>query len=267
MTCHDVQQHLYDFLDSALDSATGDAVQHHLETCTPCRTAFEATQSIEDQLRHTLREEPVPPTLWPRIQADLDRVVPAAIAATTQKRRRPWLWSAALAAVLVLSLGIALLKPVLMRSESLHARLLSVPVNDLHTFVVSQRPLDMASADPQQLRQWFQQKVAFPPPVLPVQVGAAYLVGGRLCYFLERRVASYMYSADGHYVSLYVMPHEGLQQPSDAVRRLRQPQATVHEVQGYTHVIWSHTGLLYSLVSDLPQGQIFAMARQMMRAS
>ena len=80
-------------------------------------------------------------------------------------------------------------------------------------------------------------------------------------------MASYMYSAHGHYVSLYVMPHEGLQQPSDAVRRLRQPQATVHEVQGYTHVIWSHTGLLYSLVSDLPHGQIFAMARQMMRAS
>ena len=47
---------------------------------------------------------------------------------------------------------------------------------------------------------------------------------------------------------------------------LDQPRATVHEVQGYTHVIWSHTDLLYSLVSDLPQEHLFEMARQMVQA-
>ena len=88
-------------------------------------------------------------------------------------------------------------------------------------------------------------------------------MGGRLCYFLERRVASYMYTAHSRYVSLYVMPQHGLPSPPDALMTLAQPRATVHAVQGYTQVIWLQTDLLYALVSDLPKEQLFEMVRQM----
>lgn len=147
---------------------------------------------------------------------------------------------------------------------ALEARLLSVPVQDLHTFVVSQRSLDVASPDPQYVRQWFQGKVDFPPPLLPTHAGTATLVGGRLCYFLDRRVASFMYTTDGHYLSLYVMPRRGLSPPQDGVARTT-PRATVHEVQGYTHIIWSHMALLYSLVSDLPTARLLEMTRRFRR--
>lgn len=163
--------------------------------------------------------------------------------------------------MLLLALSSAWLKGLMLPGGSLEACLLSVPVQDLHTFVVSQRSLDVTSPDPQHLRQWFQGKVDFSLPLLPRQAGIATLVGGRLCYFLDRRVASFMYTVDGHYLSLYVMLRQGLPFPPwDSVRRAGH-EARTCAVQGYTQIIWSHTDLLYSLVSDLPQATLLELAR------
>jgi anti-sigma factor RsiW len=162
--------------------------------------------------------------------------------------------------------SIALLKGLLLPGGALEAHLLAVPVQDLHTFVVSQRSLDMASPDPQHLRQWFHGKVDFSPPLVPRQVGVATLVGGRLCYFLDRRVASFMYSVDGHHLSLYVMPSHGLPSPSRDSGRHAGHTARTYAVQGYTQIIWSHTDLLYSLVSDLPPAALLELARGLAEA-
>lgn len=141
-----------------------------------------------------------------------------------------------------------------------------MPVDDLQTFVVSQRALDVAETVPTSLRQWFQTKVSFSPPVLPGQVEKAKLVGGRLCHFFNRRVASFMYRTDGRYVSVFVMPREGLTLPVGEEIDLHRARATVHEVQGYTHVIWVQTDLLYSFVSDLPQDRIMSLAKAIAQA-
>jgi anti-sigma factor RsiW len=160
---------------------------------------------------------------------------------------------------------MAFLKPWLL-PDTLEARVLSVPVQDLHTFVVSRRDLDVASTVTEQVRHWFQGKVDFAPPQLPADVGNAHLVGGRLCHFLNRRVAAFMYIANEHYLSLYVMPRHGLPLPAGTVTVLTQPPAGVHTVQGYTHILWWQADLLYSLVSDLPPPQLVDMARAVAQA-
>ena len=265
MTCHDVQHQLSLFLDGMLDDTEYDAVQQHLDTCAPCRTTLDASQRVEHRLRATLRSEAVPDSLWPRILADVSPAASTGSAKTQRRSATRWAWSTVAAAVIVLALGVALLKPWLL-PDTLEARVLSVPVQDLHTFVVSQRNLDVASTIPEQVRHWFQEKVDFAPPHLPEQIGKAHLVGGRLCHFLDRRVAAFMYSADEHYLSLYVMPRHGLPLPAGAVTVLERPPAGVHAVQGYTHILWSQADLLYSLVSDLPQPQLVDMARAVAQA-
>ncbi len=264
MICQDIQQQLYPFLDGELDDALRDAFRHHLDGCPSCRTLAEEIGQFENQLRTTLPDEPVPSGIWARIQADLEPGVATGAAVEKTSRVTAWKWAAAVAAVLVLAFGMTRVKP-LFAPESLQARLLSVPVDDLHTFMASRRALDVASTAPQHVRQWFQEKVDFPPPELPVRVGTAHLVGGRLCHFLDRRVASYMYDADGHYLSLYVMPRQGLSPPAGADVALESLRATLHEVHGYTHIIWSRMDLLYSLVSDLPREQLVDMARAVVR--
>ena len=262
MTCYEVQQRLPIFLDGALDEADGTAMQAHLASCHRCRAEAEAMRSLESQLRTLFRAEPVPPLLWPRICASLAHHESTE---ATVVRKRAFLarfgWMAA--AVFLLVIGVALFRTVLWSPARLEARLLSVPVQDLHTFVISQRPLDITSTDPQHLRRWFQERVDFAPPLLPVQAGRARLTGGRLCYFLERRVAAFMYTADGRYLALYVMPRRGLPRPRGGTVLAAQ-RATVHEVQGYTHLLWSYSDLLYSLVSDLPRTQLLALAQALM---
>jgi anti-sigma factor RsiW len=266
MTCHDVLQQLSAYLDGTLDAVSTAALQHHLATCQHCRTELERVWSLEERLRLTFRTEPVPATLWPRIRAGLERHASPGRAVESRQRLPLRFWPMVVAAVLLLALGGALFHRAVLLPHALATRVLSVPVQDLQTFVVSQRSLDMADADPQHLRQWFQGKVDFPPPLVPTQVGSARLVGGRLCYFLDRRVASFMYTTAGRYLSLYVMPRQGLRSPSgDGVPLPRTP-ARVYEVQGYTHILWWHTDLLYSLVSDLPQAQLFELAQGLVAA-
>lgn len=271
MTCHDLQHHLFSFLDGMLEERLSEEIRHHLEACPTCNAEVEATKRLEDRLRATVRDEAVPASLWSRIQSDLDRNVATPDTTTVKRPRvRPWAWlprrrmawiqTAVAAAVIILALSLALLKPWLLPG-SLEARLLSVPVQDLHTFVVSARNLDVASTAPQQVQRWFREKVGFPPPSLPARVGTAQLVGGRLCHFLNRRVAAFMYAAEGHYLSLYVMPRRGLSLPERDRLSLDELSATLHEVQGYTHILWSRTDLIYSLVSDLPQTQLMTLAR------
>lgn len=167
--------------------------------------------------------------------------------------------------MIVLALSVALLK-LWLPPDTLEARVLSVPMQDLHTFVVSQRNLDVASTVPEQVRHWFQEKVDFAPPHLPQHVGRAHLVGGRLCHLLDRRVAVFMYTADEHYFSLYVIPRHGLPLLAGTVTVLERPPAGVHAVQGYTHILWSQADLLYSLVSELPQPRLVDMARAVAQA-
>jgi mycothiol system anti-sigma-R factor len=255
MTCDNVLHQLYAYLDGALDEGSTAAVQHHLATCQPCRMEVEAVRSLEQRLRLTFRHEPVPATLWPRIVADLEQQASPKPGTGQHQRLLPRFWLTVAAAGLLLVLGASFFHRAVLLPRARDAHVLSVPVHDFHTFVVSQRALDVADADPHHLRQWFQGKVDFPPPLLPVHVGTARLVGARLCYFLNRRVASFMYTTNGHYLSLFVMPRQGLRFPPDNGVSLPRSPARVYEVQGYTHILWFHTDLLYSLVSDVPQAQ------------
>lgn len=268
MTCQKLQHnYLYAFIDGNLDATLEASVTHHLSQCSQCRRAVNESRRLEARLRTIWHEEPVDDELWRRIQARLDHV-PRHLPAVDDAKRRsvPWKQVAAVAAMVILVLSVVLLWPLLPSTATRQARLVSVPVDDLHTFVVSQRALDMASTAPASLRQWFQEKVTFSPPLLPAQVDQANLIGGRLCHFLGRRVASFMYQINGHYLSVYVMPRQGLVLPMDNEIKLPRVQATVHEVQGYHHMIWTQTDLLYSLVSDLPQEHLVWMAEAIVQA-
>jgi anti-sigma factor RsiW len=269
MTCQAFRHdHLYAFMDGNLEASLAASVAQHLAQCPQCRMTVNASERIEERLRALWQAESVDDALWDRIQTRLDHVPRHLSAVEAAKRGTvPWKRVAAMAAMVALALSIALWWPFLPATATRQACLVSVPVDDLHTFVVSQRALDVAHTAPAALRQWFQEKVAFSPPLLPAQIDQASLVGGRLCHFLERRVASFMYQLSGHYLSIYVMPRQGLALPMGHGIKLHRVQATVHEVQGYHHMIWTQTDLLYSLVSDLPQEQLVRMAHALVQAT
>jgi len=100
----------------------------------------------------------------------------------------------------------------------------------------------------------------FPPPMNP----GLTLIGGRLCYFFERRVASYMYKADSHLMSLYIMSVQNIEPPpSSSGLTLGDRPMAIREADGFAHVLWKERQLYYSLVSDQPASRLIAVARAM----
>ena len=267
MTCHEFQQHhLQAFVDGAIADPQRRESEQHLAACRDCRAMVDQMRETESRLQDLWRAEPVPEGLWERVQARLDHTEPKGRGAWFTRRLPAWTWLAATAAALALAVGLSWFGSLMPSMATRQAQLLSVPVDDLHTFVVSKRRMDADIASPAPLRQWFQDKVAFSPPLLPANVAKAKLVGGRLCHFLDRRVASFMYESEGRYISVYVMPHKGLTVPAGQGVDLHRAQAMRHEIQGYTNLMWSNMDLLYAVVSDLPQGRLQEVAREIAQA-
>ena len=220
---------------------------------------------MEEELRKAFEDQPVPSHLWPRIRRSLRDAAPGAVASVPDLRRRsPRLPTyAALAAMLVaVVVGTVLWRGGSPTSVS-PAQLAMVPIDEFRTFVDSNRPLDVATTDPHGVRTWFRGKLGVSVPTPATRISGAGLVGGRLCYILQRRVASIMYTVDGRPMSLYVMADDGLTLPAsepagDGVRVVRD--------DGYTNALWSQAGLVYALVSQLPREDAAAMARGVLSA-
>ena len=69
-----------------------------------------------------------------------------------------------------------------------------------------------------------------------------------------------MYRAGDNVISLYVMKEAGLTVPTNPDIRFGGRLAAVQRIEGFTHIVWREGGLLYSLVSDLPQDRLLQFA-------
>ena len=258
MNCQEFRSEIDEFLDGALLAQEQEKRERHIKACPRCWSEVESIQALENRLRHTLREEGSDPErLWRRIRTDL-----ASGHDEGRMRFGHWPKVAALAASVLLVVAAALVGRDIVQPNSIQAKLIEAPVNELRSFVASQRPLDLATADPDQLRDWFIDKVDFTPPT-PATPDELNLIGGRLCYILDRRAASYMYRVDGRFVSLYVMDGVGLNRPIDAAREFAGRRLVVRRLQGYTHVLWASGQHHLSLVADLPAVRLLDIARRL----
>jgi anti-sigma factor RsiW len=263
MKCQDVRQRVELYLDRTLPPPEHDAVLRHLSICPSCRDDVAVAETIEARLRATLRDDASPPELWPRISAELQALGGDGASASRPHRIGQTSRRAAIAAAALLAIGMAVqLRRLSFRGIGT-AQLMKTPVDELRSFVDSGRPVDFSTADPVELRRWFMPRIDFTPPAPPMNPGLT-LIGGRLCYFFERRIASYMYRADNHLMSLYIMSDQGIELPSGSRGvTIDDRAAAVREADGFALVLWKEGKLYYSLVSDQPASRLIVVARAM----
>jgi anti-sigma factor RsiW len=143
------------------------------------------------------------------------------------------------------------------------AELADVPLKELEAFIDSNRSVDVATDNPMRVRAWLAQRVDFAPP--PVARGSKQieLIGGRLCLFAGRRVASYMYRVRGRLLSIYVMTANGLSSTgrilTDGIGRTL---AVTREGQ-LTQASWIEDGLIYSVVGELSEPELLAALNEL----
>ena len=69
--CEQVLERMYEFLDNELDTASGDAIRHHLAACEPCLDRFDVEQALRTLVRRRCGGDVAPTHLRQKIVTQL----------------------------------------------------------------------------------------------------------------------------------------------------------------------------------------------------
>ncbi len=71
LDCEHVLERVYEFLDHECDSASGDAIRHHLAMCEPCLDRFDVEQAMKSLINRRCGGDQAPSHLRARIVSTL----------------------------------------------------------------------------------------------------------------------------------------------------------------------------------------------------
>ena len=183
MSCDPVR--VTGWVDGALAAAEAAEMEAHLASCPACSAQAEAERTIAGALRGLAAPE-LPRGLADRVRRRARK--PPAL------RRRVWV--PALAAMLAVALWVRAAPAFVALEASLdHA----------HCFGQERVPAKIFTSDPLRLARWYEEQ-GWEIPLVPASAGGLDLVGGRHCWFADRRVAHVYYADDRKQLSLYVVP-------------------------------------------------------------
>src|SRR5678815_577698 len=211
MDCKAALALLEPYLDNELDRADARELEAHVDSCAECAAALarlgDLRQSLRDQtLRHT-----APPELRERIRAAAAGATPssAAVPPRTAGRRAMPQWSR-LAAACVLAFGAGGVSVHLWNSGQSPAAVQTQVARDLFAShwraLAAATPVDVVSSDRHTVKPWFAGKVAESPLVRDFAEQGFALVGGRLDYVGDERVAVLVYRHGQHLIDVFVVP-------------------------------------------------------------
>jgi len=248
MDCPTCEAMVDAYLDGELSAGESVEFERALEACPDCRRRLEAARTMSGMLRD-LPAEPAPDLLRARIEREL-----RAIAATSPSnlRRASFRW-AALAASLVVAVGIGWLGGTLAgkggrETDELVAGYLRI--------AMSEHAVDVASSDRHTVKPWFAGRVDYSPPVYDLTAQGFPLVGGRVDVIDGRKVAVLVYRRNQHRVALTLWPTSST---GDASPKVAQRD-------GFALADWRHAGFEMRAVSDLAPGEIKSFAAAIDRA-
>lgn len=263
-TCKNAFDSMHAYADNALSGPACLLMEAHLRECAQCREELADIRSFEHILRHAWRDPALPSTgLWDQIHSKMMQTYPARQSSGFASLRS-WrqIASATVIAVMV-TMGATIAVYHTVEDGRLETNLVEAPVQDLKTFVDSQRPFDIATQDAFELRKWFLDKVDFPFPILGNNA-ALQPIGGRLCYFLNRRIASVSYRVDGRLLSLYIIPEKQAKLKLSTSSRMPGRRALVKEDQEYSQIVWQEDSIVYALVGNLPLTRLIDLSSAFM---
>ncbi len=261
MRCQSVQESVLARLDNEPDEAVWSRVEKHLLSCQECAGFAESSIMMNARLREELKDDKDTSVLWSRITRDIDAEDHSSgdVRATASRNKATGgiVAAGAIAAVML----AAIFAFPFTQNDQVEITPLAVKesMNDFLTFKASGRNLDVDSSEPMEIRRWFVKRLDFEVPLSSAMPAGFKLAGARLCAFLNRRSAAFMYHMEGNLASVYVMPETGL----DAILKLvpRNNERVVFLSRGLTNVVWRNDGLLYVVVADFPEKEAIRFAR------
>jgi len=206
MTCDQAHPLLHAYIDDELDIATALQIEAHLPDCPKCRKELEAARAVGRALAQPAIYYPAPSTLRDQLQ----RVIRSEIGETEASPhprfriawwKRPMAFSSVAAAMLLIVCSVMLFLPTHAPrgqiDDLIGSHVRSLEENHL---------LDVASTDQHTVKPWFAGKLEFSPPVIDLSAEGFPLIGGRLDYLDQKKVAALIYRRDKHLINLFIWP-------------------------------------------------------------
>jgi anti-sigma factor RsiW len=252
VNCDEVNPWLNSYVDGELDLSRNLEVETHLRGCAPCSAKVEELRQLGQTLQDPEFYHRAPTTLRQRVRASLRPALSSRREVETRVLR-----SLAVAAcfglVAVLIWGVQ--RHLVARpGEDLLAQ--EVVANHIRSLLLDELPrVDKASTEQHEVKPWFNGRVPFSPAVRNLDSEGYELVGGRLDYFNNHRVAAVVYKHRKHPINLFTWPEPG--HPDEPPRAQSR--------QGYQVVHWTQNGMTYWAVSDLNEEELMQFAGLMRR--
>ena len=252
MDCKEVDRLLPYYITDELDEEVAIEMDLHTRYCPHCQALYLQEQEVRKVLQ-SLRHEVVatPGHLRAGIMEGLDEI---------DRQNKPSLWmlpSFRLAASMATSVVVAIFAIFMWASNqqyqsndssqglmadaiSRHARLL---------------PLEVKSPDLQKIRSWFDGKVDFALPEIPLKPMAAQVVGARLSNVRDHQAAQVsLASNDGHRFTLLVYEYPKSISTNAVPRRIGDKTFYLAHQRGYNMVMWKKRDIMYTLIGqDSPE--------------
>ena len=255
MNCSEARNRIHAYMDGELDLLRALAVEAHLLACAGCRQIHAQHAAARRILRGHATCFTAPSALRARMQG---------LTAQAARRRAPsssrsqllallstWrAFGAVLALAIMATWTLSARIPIEAAADRLPDEIVSSHVRAL----MSARPADVVSADPGDIKPWLAGKLGYSPRVDDLARDGYTLVGGRVDYVREQRVAALVYRRLGHSIDVFTWPATAHDMPARTLAR-----------KGYNLVNWTNDGMFFCAVSDLDHAELAALARMLQR--
>ena len=256
--CEDICRRLNLYLDNELRGEERAAVETHLRECPSCAANLDRELSFINAIRECAPLHVASPDLRARVQETLhDSEREATNGHVTSPSRL--MWGLAIAAALAMLLVPVVIWRVTSRSDKQTVSSFAMMAAETHLrHMRGQLPLEIETAAPQHISDWFANKVNFSVKLPNYQESSGQeklyeLEGARLVGYKEDYAAYVAYSMKHRPISL-VITSDAVVKPSGGEEIVaRGLKFHYNAINGLKVLTWSDRGLTYALVSDLEE--------------
>jgi anti-sigma factor RsiW len=256
--CEDICRRLNLYLDNELQGEERAAVETHLRECQSCAALLDRERSFIDAIRECAPLHVASPALRARVEETLHD---SELAATNGHLTSPsrLTWGLAIAAALVMLVVPVVIWRVTSRSDRPTVSSFALMAAETHLrHIRGQLPLEIETAAPQHISDWFANKVNFSVKLPNYQESSGQeklyeLEGARLVGYKEDYAAYVAYRMKQRPISL-VITSDAVVKPSGGEQIVaRGLKFHYNAIHGLKVLTWSDRGLTYALVSDLEE--------------
>ena len=256
--CDDICRRLNLYLDNELQGDERGTVETHLQECASCASIFERELSFIKAIRESGPLHVAPPELRAKVQQTLNGPPQAVVAPLKSRSRLTWGLAIA-AALVVLILPLVIWRGMSNTNRADEPSSFALMAAETHLRRTrGQLPLEVETAAPQRISEWFGNKVNFSVKLpnyqeISGQEKLYTLEGARLVGYKDDYAAYVAYRMKARPISLVITSDSVVKPSGGEVIPAKGLTFHYNAIHGLKVLTWSDRGLTYALVSDLEE--------------